>query len=120
MLAHLSRYPEDYLCYVDEEVVVRFAYPSPMIDWAGFAFITHVPSVSSVTLRWPYAIILADGTIEREPGELLHGEELLIQKRYQSERAREKLEAILTDEDLMQRIFDSPQECQEAIQGRPS
>jgi hypothetical protein len=86
-----------------------------MTDWAGFAFIDHVPSVSSVTLRRPYELILEDGSIGKEEGEMLHGQELVIRGHYESEEGEAWLVAILEDAYVMNRILAGPEECQSII-----
>lgn len=113
--ALLSSFPPEYMCFLDEQTVVRFAYPSGSIDWAGFAFIDHVPSVSSVTLRRPYRIIRKDGIVSREEGEMLYGQELVVRRHYESDEGESSLDAILEDENVMQRILAGPEECQSII-----
>jgi hypothetical protein len=108
MRAQYERWPDDYKVAIDEEVVVLFAYPSPIIDWAGFAFINHIPLASSVTLGRPFSIMWPDGTVipahpDRE--EMIWGERLTVWRHYTSEEAKARLDAVLTDEGLMRRIL---------------
>lgn len=108
MRAQYERWPDDYKVAIDEEVVMLFAYPSPIIDWAGFAFIKHIPSASSVTLGRPFSIMRPDGTViqahsDRE--EMIRGERLTVWRHYTSEEAKARLDTVLTDEGLMRRIL---------------
>ena len=50
MRGKFEAWPEEYKFAIDDDVVVRFAYPSDFIDFGGAAFIDHIPSVSMVVL----------------------------------------------------------------------
>ena len=115
LVAQLSTYPQEYVCYLDTMVVVMFAYPDPTIDWAGFAFITDISSASEVTLSYPHPGVNEDGSPLNETGDLVQGQRLIIQRDYRSDAAKVRLEAILADGDLIQRIISGPQECWEVI-----
>lgn len=108
MKAQYERWPEGYKFAVEQDVVVLFAYPSPMVDWAGFAFVNHIPSVSSVTLGKPFSIVTADGNVapawpNRE--ETMFSERLIVLRRYNSEEGNARLEGVLADEVLMRSIL---------------
>ena len=106
-----ERWPEEYKFAIDDEVTVRFSYPGPIIDWAGFAFISHIPSASSVVLRRPYSFVDAQGNISsKEIGEELWGEELMDFRHYESAEGEVRLESVLGDEVLMRRILSSAEE----------
>jgi hypothetical protein len=45
---HIEDWPAAYKIVVDEDIVIRFAYPDPILDWAGSAFVDHIPSMSNV------------------------------------------------------------------------
>ena len=99
-------WPEGYKFAIDDEVSVRFAYPSPMIDWAGFAFISHIPSASTVVLRRPYWFVDADGKVSSKPDvEDIWGEEMIILRHYETGEGEARLESVLGDEALMRRIL---------------
>ena len=102
-------WPEEYKFAIDDEVSVRFAYPSPIIDFAGFAFISHIPSASSVVLRRPYWFVDADGNVSSKPDvEDIWGEEMIILRHYESGEGEASLESVLRDEALMRRILSGP------------
>ncbi len=104
-------WPEEYKFAIDDEVSVRFAYPSPIIDFAGFAFISHIPSASTVVLRRPYTFLDAQGNVSsQETGEDLWGEEIMVFRHYESGEAQTRLEAVLGDEALMRRILSGSEE----------
>ncbi len=111
MRARYERWPEEYKFALDGDTVVLFAYPSPIIDWAGFAFINHMPWVSSVTLGRPISVVLADGTVVPAQPELEHtifGERLTVRSKYNTDEARARLEGVLADEEMMRRILQGP------------
>lgn len=76
-------HPQEYKFQVNEDVVVLFAYPDPMIDWVGLAFINHIPSVSSVVLDLNSNI---------------------IHKKYSSVEAEKQISDVLADEGIMRTI----------------
>ncbi len=84
MRGQFTRWPEEYKFAIDDEVVVLFAYPSDIIDWAGAAFINHIPSVSTVVL---YTVFSSE-----------------TRRSYNNDGGRTRLEAVLADEALMQSI----------------
>ncbi len=45
-----ERHPEAYRFAVDDDVVVRVAYPSEVIRWSWAAILTHIPTLSSIEL----------------------------------------------------------------------
>ena len=45
-----ERHPEAYRFAVDDDVVVRVAYPSDVIRWSWAAILTHIPTLSSIEL----------------------------------------------------------------------
>ncbi|NQW24145.1 MAG: hypothetical protein HQ475_11945 [SAR202 cluster bacterium] len=101
-----DRWPDDYKFTFDDEVSVRFAYPSPIIDGAGFAFISHIPSTSTVVLRRPRSFIDAQGNeSSTETGEDLWGKDIVIRKDYRSEEGAARLESVLVGEMLVRRIL---------------
>ena len=78
-----DEWPDDCKFAIDEEVVVRFAFPDRMTDWIGAVFVDHIPSFSAVTLDYG--------------GEITH-------EHYGSEDGRARLQAALCDPALMARI----------------
>ena len=48
--AQFERHPEGYRLTINDDVLVRIAYPSDVIRWSWAAVITHVPSQSSIEL----------------------------------------------------------------------
>jgi len=103
-------WPEKYKFAIDQDVVVRLAYPSPIIDWAGFAFIDHIPSASSLTLASPIVIVGSDGQVlEEERGQDFYGYEVRVRKHYKSDEGRSRLESVLTNDEMMQcTLRDAP------------
>jgi len=84
MRGKFEAWPEEYKFAIDDDVVVRFAYPSDFIDFSGAAYINHIPSVSTVVL---YTAFSAE-----------------TRRSYKNDEGRARLEAILADEALMQTI----------------
>ena len=104
-------WPGEYKFAIDDEVSVRFAYPSPIIDFAGFAFISHIPSASTVVLRRPYTFLDSQGNVSsKETGEILCGKEIMIFRHYESGEGEARLESVLGDEMLIRRILAGPEE----------
>ena len=50
MRARVDCHSDDYKIEIDDDTVVLFAFPDPVIDWVGPIFIIHIPSVSDVVL----------------------------------------------------------------------
>ena len=101
-----EEWPAAYKFSIDEQVSVRFAYPSPIIDFAGFAFISHTPSASTVVLRRPYTFLDGQGNVSsKETSEELWGEEIMVFRHYESGEGEAQLESVLGDEALMRRIL---------------
>ncbi len=94
--AQFECHPEAYKFTIDQETVVMFTYPTEALDFAGFASIHHIPSVSSFALNPP-----SFGGTLRSYGD----QQVAITKHYQSEAGRTRLEAVLADEGLMGRIL---------------
>ncbi len=84
MERQFENWPEGYRLRVNAEVVVLFAYPSPILDWAVAVLIQHIPSVSSVNIGF-------DGNTDHRD--------------YRSDEAKAALEAVLADEALMTEIM---------------
>ena len=104
-------WPQGYKFAINDAVSVRFAYPSPIIDCAGFAFISHIPSASTVVLRRPYTFLDAQGNVSsKETGEDLWGEEIMVFRHYESGESEARLESVLGEETLMRRILAGPGE----------
>jgi hypothetical protein len=89
----IEDWPAAYKIVVDKDVVVRFAYPHPMADWVGSAFVHHIPSMSHI-------IFDLDGQVHAT--------------RYESQEGRARLEAVLQDRALVDRIRQRIQEVHEA------
>lgn len=104
-------WPEEHKFAINDDVNVRFAYPSDFIDWAWFALVAHVPSASTVTFRRPWIILNTDSDVtSKESGELLWGEELIVRTHYETGEGEAHLEAVLADEALMRRILSRAKE----------
>ena len=84
MRAQFAGWPDEYKLALNETVVILFAYPSQLLDWAGGAFLHHIPSVSSVVL---FPVFSGDP------------------RNYRNSEGRERLEAVLADESIMQSIL---------------
>ncbi|MDP2952062.1 MAG: hypothetical protein Q8O76_01935 [Chloroflexota bacterium] len=110
--AQYESWPDGHKFSIDEDVVVMFSYPHPMLDFAGFAFIKHIPSVSSVTLNRPGWVVGPGGT--KTPMYLgrpkwYDGQEVVVRTHYNSEEGERRLEKVLADKDLMRRILGHKQ-----------
>lgn len=81
----VAQWPEKYKLAIDKDVVVLFPPAQSTAEWIGVAFIHHIPSVSKVIL---YPVF---GANPRD---------------YKSEEGRQRLEAVLADQALMQRILE--------------
>ncbi len=88
MRARVDCHPDEYKIEVDENTVVLFAYPGPMLDWVGPIFILHIPSVSEVVLG-------SEGQV--------------IFEGYKSPEGQTSIENVLTNPDLMARILEQAQ-----------
>ena len=78
--AQFERYPEAYRLTLNDDVVVRVAYPSEVIRWSWAAVITHLPSQSSIELD-------------------LKGE--LLRSHFQSSAGEAALRSVLDDDAMM-------------------
>lgn len=99
-------WPGEHKFAIDDEVNVRFAYPSNFIDWAWFALVTHIPSASTIGLRRPWIFLNTESSVSsKETGEDILGEEIVIRRNYTSTEGESYLEAVLADEAMMRRIL---------------
>ncbi|HSL44263.1 MAG TPA: hypothetical protein VK897_12575 [Anaerolineales bacterium] len=85
MRARVDCHPDDYKMEIDRDTVVLFAFPDPLLDWAGPIFIIHIPSVSEVVLN-------TDGSISFES--------------YKSSEGQTAIEQVLNHPELMTSILE--------------
>ena len=85
MQTRVDCHPTEYKIVIDNESVVLFAYPDPILDWVGPIFIIHIPSVSETVLN-------VDGTI--------------IFEDYKSEAGQAAIERVLNSPPQMERILE--------------
>lgn len=85
MQTRVDCHPAEYKIEIDAETAVLFAYPDPVLDWAGPIFIIHVPSVSETVLN-------VDGSI--------------IYEDYKSEVGQAAIERVLNSPPQMERILE--------------
>jgi len=90
--ARVACHPEDTRIEITPDTVVLFAFPDPLLDWAGPIFIVHIPSVSEVVLD-------IEGT--------------LMAENYNSSEGRDAIAAVLNDQDLIAQILERAQESGE-------
>ena len=89
MRARVQCHPDQYKIEVDNDTVVLFAFPDPIIDWVGPVFIIHIPSVSEVVLSSEGSILFDD---------------------YKSPEGRSAIENVLENQELMTRILEQAEE----------
>ncbi|HEX5807224.1 MAG TPA: hypothetical protein VFY25_01055 [Anaerolineales bacterium] len=89
MSARVQCHPDQYKIEVDNDTVVLFAFPDPIIDWVGPVFIIHIPSVSEVVLSSEGSILFDD---------------------YKSPEGRSAIENVLENQELMSRILEQAKE----------
>lgn len=85
MRARVDCHPDDFKMEINEETVVLFAFPDPLLDWAGPIFVVHIPSVSEVVLN-------TDGEIVFEG--------------YKSVKGQNAIEEVLNNQELITRILE--------------
>lgn len=83
MRQRVTCHPDAYKILVEDDVAVLFAFPAGTIDWAGSAFVIHIPSVSEVVLDSQSQIIFTD---------------------YKSDLAQVEIEEVLQNPELMAQI----------------
>jgi len=91
MRARVDCHPNDYKLEIDENTMVLFAFPDPLLDWVGPIFIIHVPSVSEVVLS-------TDGSVFFED--------------YKSSGGRIAIEGVLNSPELMSSILERAKEIE--------
>jgi hypothetical protein len=84
MRARVDCHPDEYKLEIDQDTVVLFAFPDPLLDWVGPVFVIHIPSVSE-------AVLDRDGNI------LFHG--------YKSSDGQNAIKSILNHQELIARIL---------------
>lgn len=85
MRARVDCHPDDYKMEINNETVVLFAFPDPLLDWVGPVFVIHVPSVSEVVLDQEGKIVFDD---------------------YKSVDGQNAIAGVLNDEELITRILE--------------
>jgi hypothetical protein len=76
----IDAFPAEYRIIVDAETAITFASPSPLADWAAAAWLSHIPSMSTVGLDW-------EGKVRYE--------------NFRSKAGQVRLEQLLKDAELM-------------------
>lgn len=92
MRARVDCHPDDYKIEMNDDTVVLFAFPDPLLDWVGPIFIIHIPSVSEVVLDTE-GNILFDG--------------------YKSSAGRQAIENVLNDPKTITSILERAKEIKE-------
>jgi hypothetical protein len=85
MSARVDCHPDDYKMEINDETVVLFAFPDPLLDWVGPILVIHVPSVSEVVLDQEGKILFDD---------------------YKSVDGQKAIAGVLNDEELITRILE--------------
>ena len=98
--AYLARGSEELKLVIDEDIAVKFIPKQTNIDTCAAATIYHIPSMSSAYIGY-------DGAV----GGCCFGG-WLEGKYYKSEEGADRLEAVITDERLMQRVRARIEEIQ--------
>ncbi|MBM3933284.1 MAG: hypothetical protein FJ319_03110 [SAR202 cluster bacterium] len=112
-MAAYYAWPDKYKFMVGEDLAVRFAYPESPELWAGFAFVTHVPSGSGLTLRRTFGSPEPERDIPQEPpfierssGNLIIlGVDVSVMRHYTTRGGKARLDALLEDEESMRQIL---------------
>lgn len=107
MRAQFDSWPDEYKMRIDQDTVVLLAFPSPIIDWAWEASIRHIPSVSSAGIHRPWTVRnTSDGSRWKEEcGEIVLSQEVCIERHYEGENGKARLEAALADPEIMAKIL---------------
>jgi hypothetical protein len=84
MRARVDCHPDEYKLEINQDTVVLFAFPDPLLDWVGPVFVIHIPSVSEVVLDTNGNVLFSD---------------------YKSSDVQNAIESILNDQELMARIL---------------
>ena len=84
MRTRVDCHPDEFKLEIDQETVVLFAFPDPLLDWVGPVFIVHIPSVSETVLDQNGNILFSD---------------------YKSPGGQKAVEAVLNDQELRARIL---------------
>ena len=93
MRARVDCHPDDYKIEINSDTVVLFAFPDPLLDWAGPIFVIHIPSVSEVVLN-------IDGSI------FMDG--------YKSSDGQNAIESVLNNQELMTSILARAKEIEKS------
>jgi hypothetical protein len=91
MRARVECHPDNYKLEITKDTVALFAFPDPVIDWAGSIFIIHIPSVSDVTLN-------TDGSMFSEI--------------YNSPDGQTAIQDVLNNQELMAKILKRAKEIE--------
>lgn len=85
MRARVDCHPDDYKLEINDDTVVLFAFPDPIMDWAGPVFVIHIPSVSEVVLNTDGSILFED---------------------YKTSDGRRAIQDFLTNQELLTRVLE--------------
>jgi hypothetical protein len=91
MRARVDCHPDDFKIEINDDTVVLFAFPDPLLDWVGPVFIIHIPSVSDVVLN-------TDGSI--------------IHEIYNSSEGQNAIQGVLNNQELMVSILERAKEIE--------
>ena len=83
MRTRVDCHPDEFKLEINQDTVVLFAFPDPLLDWVGPVFIVHIPSVSETVLDHNGNILFSD---------------------YKSPDGQNAVEAVLNDRELRARI----------------
>ena len=95
MRARVDCHPNEYKMEISKDTVVLFAFPDPIMDWAGSVFVVHIPSVSEAVLK-------TDGSI--------------LFEEYKTSTGQKAIEDVLNNQERLDRILERAREIEQNTQ----